>query len=83
MANYLAELVLISHLFKIALFGIVGFAYVDYLLVMAFMVLGAVFGSWVGTRMRLKVPNRQYVKWLNWLLSGLALNMIIGVLMVS
>lgn len=78
-----AVFMLISHLFKLALFGLFGFAFQQHLMIITMMIVGAVTGSWLGTKLRLKVANERYVVWLNLLLSALAINMIIGVLRAS
>jgi uncharacterized membrane protein YfcA len=75
-----AVFMLVSHLFKLALFGLFGFAFQQHLFLIILLVVGAILGSWCGTKLRLKVADEHYVLWLNLLLSGLALNMIIGVL---
>lgn len=78
-----AVFMLLSHLFKLAIFGLLGFSFQQHMLLMLMMVVGAILGSWVGTKLRLKVANDRYVLWLNLVLTVLAINMIITVLRAS
>lgn len=72
-----ALLMLLSHGFKIVLFGVIGFAYQSYLWLMIAMVIGAVAGSWIGTRLRNKVSNSRYQQMLKIALTLLALNLLV------
>lgn len=74
-----AVFMLISHLAKIVVFGLVGFAYFDYIWLMVAMVGGAVTGSWIGTKIRKKVDNQLFLKILKWLLTALAIKMLVSV----
>lgn len=78
-----AVFMLISHLFKLVLFGLFGFAFQQHLLLITLMIVGAVVGSWVGTKLRLKVSEQRYIVWLNLLLTALAIHMIVSVLRAS
>lgn len=73
-----ATFMLISHVAKIIVFGMVGFAYQEFLLVILLMVAGAILGSWVGTKYRRTMDNSAFNKILKWLLTVLALNMLIS-----
>lgn len=75
-----ATFMLISHVAKIAVFGLVGFAYHTYLWVMVCMVVGAILGSWLGTKARRKIDNDLFAKILKWLLTVLAANMLFSLL---
>ncbi len=66
-----------NHLMKILAFGLMGFAFGDYLWLLAGMVLAVTVGSWLGTRLRAYVPDIDFQFWFKVLVSLLALRMII------
>lgn len=72
-----AVLMLISHIAKIIVFGLVGFAYVEYLWLMLSMISGAVLGSYLGTKVRNKVDNQLFATLLKWVLTALAVKMLL------
>ena len=69
----------ISHLSKILIFGIIGFQFLEYLWLIIFMSLGAILGSFIGTRMRKVLNNQTYLNIVKVLLTILAVRMIIAV----
>jgi uncharacterized membrane protein YfcA len=71
----------ISHLLKLAAFALMGFSFGDYLLLLAGMIAAVVAGSWVGTRLRSRVPEINFVFWFRLIVSALALRMILMVLL--
>lgn len=71
-----ALFMLISHLLKILLFGIGGFVYAEHWRLMLFMAVGAIIGSWLGTKMRRFVKSELYFKGVKLLLTVLAIKML-------
>lgn len=66
----------LSHLLKILLFGLVGFAYDQHIPLLTSMVFGAAIGSFLGTRLRRRFNGEKFRQLLIWILTGLALHMI-------
>ena len=66
----------ISHLAKIAVFGMIGFQFREYYLILILMSLGAILGSYIGSKVRKKVDNQIYIRVIKYLLSLLAIKMI-------
>ena len=54
-----------------------GFVFKDYLLLLLGMIAAVTLGSWVGTRLRRYVPERNFQFWFKILISLLALRMIL------
>ncbi len=71
-----AAFMTIVHLLKIITFGLLGFAFGPYLLLMVMMILAVVSGSFAGTKFRHKVPEELFRKDFKVLLTLLALRMI-------
>lgn len=72
----------ISHLAKIAVFGTLGFAFGEYFVILLLMSLGAILGSYLGANVRKKVDNQAYIKVIKYLLTLLAIKMIIATFLV-
>jgi uncharacterized membrane protein YfcA len=70
-----------SHLLKMLAFGVMGFAFADYWLLLLGMVVGVIAGSWLGTQLRQAVPKGNFHFWFKWLISLLALRMILLVIL--
>lgn len=72
----MAALMTTVHLVKIAVFGLLGFAFSSYLPLIAGMVVSVTAGSWFGTRIRRQTPG-DFLRWaIKLLLTVLALRMI-------
>ncbi|WP_368737456.1 TSUP family transporter [Grimontia sedimenti] len=69
----------ISHFAKIPVYLVITTSLLSELSVIGFMVAGAVIGSYLGTKLRLKAKNELVVKVIKVLLSLLAVQMIVGV----
>ena len=67
------------HIIKVSTFFLLGFTFAPYLYLMAGMILAATLGSWVGTRCRSRIPEALFRKILKWVVTLLALRMILGV----
>ena len=70
-----------SHLLKMLAFGMMGFAFADYWLLLLGMVVGVIAGSWLGTQLRQTVPQGNFQFWFKLLVSLLALRMILLVVL--
>ncbi len=68
----------ITHLLKVLLFGLIGFAYLDYLWPLVALICGAVAGSYLGAKIRPPEPNPRYIHWIKLGLSALALQMMLA-----
>jgi len=75
-----AALMSITHLSKIVVFTYFGFVFFDYLWIIIAMVLGAIFGSFVGTKLRHLIDGKKFTIILKVLLTTLALKIIFDVL---
>jgi len=73
-----AALMSITHIFKVIVFIFFGFVFLDYIGVLFFMIIGAVAGSYVGTKLRNKIDGKKFVMILKILLSLLAIKLIIS-----
>jgi uncharacterized membrane protein YfcA len=71
----------ISHLAKIPVFMALGVAVFGELNLLFFMVLGAILGSFAGTKLRLAAKNDGLIMMVKVLLSALALKMIVAVIL--
>lgn len=76
-----AAFMTIVHLIKIVTFGLLGFAFGPYALLMLLMVFAVISGSFAGTRLRHKVPEQLFLKAFKVLITLLAIRMIANSLM--
>jgi uncharacterized membrane protein YfcA len=76
-----AAFMTIVHLVKIVTFGLLGFTFAPYLGLMVWMVLAVIAGSYVGTKLRHKVPEQLFLKVFKLLISLLAVRMIVKALL--
>ncbi len=70
-----------SHAMKILTFGFLGFAFAPYWKLSVGMIASASVGSYLGTRIRGRVPDRAFRALLRWLVTLLAVRMILHVLL--
>ncbi|MDX9797076.1 MAG: sulfite exporter TauE/SafE family protein, partial [Arcobacteraceae bacterium] len=75
-----AALMSITHILKVFVFIYFGFVFFDYLSVIVALIIGAVFGSFIGTKLRHKIDGAKFTLVLKVLLSALALKLIAGLL---
>ncbi len=73
-----AALMSITHLLKIFAFMIFGFVFFDYISILTFMIIGAVIGSWAGTKLRDKIDGKKFMMFLKILLSLMAIKLIVS-----
>ena len=73
-----AALKSITHILKVFAFMIFGFVFFDYIGILTAMIIGAVAGSWVGTKLRNKIDGKKFIFALKILLSLLAIKLIVS-----
>lgn len=66
----------LNHSLRVIAYFAIGFSYAPWWPLVVAMVLSGIVGSWVGTRLRSLVPQRDFHKWFRLLVSVLALRMI-------
>lgn len=71
-----AILMTATHLFKIGFFGVLGFAYTQYLVPLIMLFSGAFLGSLIGTKLRGNISGRHFIIALRIVLTLLAIRMI-------
>ena len=74
-----AALMSITHILKVFVFMYFGFVFFDYIGVIIAMIIGAVSGSWVSTKLRDKIDGKRFTMILKVLLSALAIQVIVKV----
>ena len=67
----------LNHALRMLAFGFLGFAFMPWIELIVGMVLAVTLGSWVGTKLRTKIPQGNFLFWFKLLISALALRMII------
>lgn len=72
----MAAMMTIVHLIKITVFGLIGFAFASYLLLITGMIVAVTAGSWCGTKLRRGSPRHYLQIAIKLLLTFLALRMI-------
>ncbi len=75
-----AALMSITHILKVFVFIFFGFVFFDYIGILSSMIIGAVAGSYVGTKYRHKIDGKKFLFTLKLLLSALAVKLILGLL---
>jgi uncharacterized membrane protein YfcA len=71
----------ITHICKIAFFGVFAFSFSRYAIPLLMLVAGALLGSWIGTLIRGNISGRHFSRILKLVLSLLALRMILEVIL--
>ncbi|AXH14613.1 hypothetical protein CP985_02675 [Malaciobacter mytili LMG 24559] len=74
-----AALMAITHIFKVFVFIFFGFAFFEYIWLLLFMIIGAIAGSYAGTKLRDKIDGKKFRTLLKVLLSLLAIKVIVSV----
>lgn len=69
----------ISHLAKLFVFGFIGFQFYNYFSTLILMIIGAIAGSFLATKIRTKISNERYLIGLKYLLTLLAIKMIVTI----
>lgn len=78
-----AALMSITHILKVFVFMYFGFVFFDYIGVIVAMIIGAISGSWVATKLRDKIDGKRFTMILKVLLSALAIQVIVKVFLSS
>ncbi len=73
-----AALMSITHILKVFAFMIFGFVFFDYIGILLAMIIGAIIGSWTGTKLRNVINGKKFIMILKILLSLLAIKVIIS-----
>ncbi len=66
----------LNHLLRFAAFAALGFSLAPWWQLVAGMVVAGISGSWLGTRLRRRVPQADFQRWFRWLVTLLALRLI-------
>lgn len=74
-----AALMSITHILKVFVFMYFGFVFFEYIGIITAMIIGAITGSWVGTKLRDKIDGKKFTMILKILLSALAIKVIVEV----
>jgi len=82
-AATLGTLMMITHIAKLAAFGVIGFAVWSFAPLMAAMIVAGAAGNWIGDSMLLRMPERRFRIVLQLILTALALRLLWGALMQS
>ncbi len=66
----------LNHAIRVAAFVAIGFSFVSWWLLLGGMVAASIAGSWLGTRLRHRVPQLDFQRLFRWMVTLLALRMI-------
>jgi len=66
----------VNHVLRLCAFAIIGFSFAPWWPLLAGLVAAVVCGSWVGTRLRYRIVEVDFVRWFRWLVTLLALRMV-------
>lgn len=66
----------LSHVMRLSAFVALGFSFAPWWPLVVAMIVAVTAGSWVGTRLRNRVPQINFQRWFKWLVTLLALRMI-------
>ncbi len=66
----------LNHALRMMAFGFLGFAFMPWITLIIGMVVAVTLGSWVGTKLRSRIPQGNFLFWFKLLISALALRMI-------
>jgi len=67
----------LNHALRVFAFFAIGFSFAPWWPLVAAMVAAGIAGSWVGTRLRHRVPQRNFHQWFRLLVTALAVRMIV------
>lgn len=73
-----AALMSITHMLKVFAFMIFGFVFFDYIGILTAMIIGAIVGSYAGTKLRDKIDGKKFMMVLKVLLSLMAIKLIVN-----
>lgn len=72
-----ASMTTFTHLIKVILFGVMGFAFITYWKIILGMSAGVIIGAFIGTHIRYRIPESIFRPLIKWLLTALAIRMIV------
>jgi uncharacterized membrane protein YfcA len=67
----------LNHALRVLAYFAIGFSYAPWWALVTGMVVAGICGSWLGTRLRGLVPQRDFHQWFRLLVSALAVRMIL------
>ena len=67
----------VNHTLRVFAYFAIGFSYAPWWPLVSGMVVAGIVGSWAGTRLRGRVPQRNFHKWFRLLVTVLAVRMIL------
>jgi uncharacterized membrane protein YfcA len=67
----------LNHALRVFAFFAIGFSFAPWWPLVTAMVAAGIAGSWVGTRLRRKLPQRNFYQWFRLLVTALAVRMIV------
>ena len=73
-----AFLLFTQHFFKCILFGLLGFAFVDYFLLIVLVIIAGIFGTFVGKILVLRIPEKIFLFTIKFILIVISLNLLIN-----
>jgi uncharacterized membrane protein YfcA len=73
-----AACLVLQHALKILIFGLLGFAYSPYFLLILLMICSGFIGTLIGRKLLIKADEQRFQAWLNIILSALALRLILS-----
>jgi len=76
-----AALMSITHTLKVFVFIFFGFVFFEYIWILVAMIIGAIAGSYAGTKLRDKIDGKRFVIILKVLLSALAIKLILSLIL--
>jgi len=68
----------LGHLAKLAIFGVAGFAYLEYLDLLALLAMSVIVGTWIGSRILDRVPERGFEIGYKAVLTLIALRLVVA-----
>ena len=73
-----AFLLFTQHFFKCILFGLLGFAFIDYFLLIVLVIIAGIFGTFVGKILVLRIPEKIFLFTIKFILIVISLNLLIN-----
>ncbi|WP_163831184.1 sulfite exporter TauE/SafE family protein [Spartinivicinus ruber] len=71
-----AVLMSISHVFKLVVYGVLGYSILNYWFLIIALAIASIVGSYIGTKVRHKISNKNFSFIIKWVLSLVAINLI-------
>ena len=73
-----AFLLFTQHFLKCILFGLLGFAFIDYFLLIFLVIIAGIFGTFVGKMLVLRIPEKIFLLTIKFILIVISLNLLIN-----